>query len=242
MPWLKLDDGFAENTKIEALSDYDFRLHVRLLLYCTRNLTDGLVPVGVLRDDRAEVRLIEAGLWKHIKGGAYLEAHNFLEYNISKDKWLQHKKRDRVRKSRQRSRRDDHLGPLEPEPEPDTDSEPEPPSIVSASQKLVFSVAWNEAALESGLPKVVSFSKSRLSRITALREVCGSDEIFRAAIRAFHLWPWAREKHLDVETFLRAKNRDKHYEWGIKLASGVDPHFNGSTDLSYIDDYEGGTK
>ncbi len=41
MPWLKIDDGFAEHRKIVGLNDRAFRLHVVALVYCARNLTDG---------------------------------------------------------------------------------------------------------------------------------------------------------------------------------------------------------
>lgn len=46
MPYLNVDDGVDEHPKIEALSDAAYRLWKASLSYCSRNETDGLVPVG----------------------------------------------------------------------------------------------------------------------------------------------------------------------------------------------------
>lgn len=44
MGWVRLDDGFAEHPKIDALTDGAFRLHVAALGHAARHLTDGIVP------------------------------------------------------------------------------------------------------------------------------------------------------------------------------------------------------
>jgi len=48
MAWLRLDDGFASHPKIAALSDREYRVWTRLLLYCARYRTEGKVPENAL--------------------------------------------------------------------------------------------------------------------------------------------------------------------------------------------------
>ncbi len=45
MPFLNLDDNFADHPKIDGLSDGAFRLHVSGMLYAAKHMTDGKVPV-----------------------------------------------------------------------------------------------------------------------------------------------------------------------------------------------------
>ncbi len=49
MPWLKIDDGFAENHKIAALSHPAFRLHVSAMCYSARTSSDGYVAAQAIR-------------------------------------------------------------------------------------------------------------------------------------------------------------------------------------------------
>lgn len=49
MSWLKIDDGFAENRKVAALSHQAFRLHVAAMCYCARADTGGNVPAQAVR-------------------------------------------------------------------------------------------------------------------------------------------------------------------------------------------------
>ena len=44
MPFLNLDDNFAEHPKIHPLTDGAFRLHVSAMCYCARLKTDGKLP------------------------------------------------------------------------------------------------------------------------------------------------------------------------------------------------------
>jgi hypothetical protein len=41
LTWLKIGDEFLEDETIGALRDRTFRLHVKGLVYCARNNTDG---------------------------------------------------------------------------------------------------------------------------------------------------------------------------------------------------------
>jgi hypothetical protein len=94
MPWVKLDDGFAENEKVTGLTDRGFRLHVTALCYCGRNLTDGYVSARTLRilaailswanAKRWAVELAATGMWIPDEDGGY-QIHDFHEYNPTSD-------------------------------------------------------------------------------------------------------------------------------------------------------------
>ena len=89
MSWVRIDDGFAENPKVEDLSDKSFRLHVAAMCYAGRNLTDGFVSDRALKvcgvvanTGRPRVHageLVAAGLWDRVDGGWVI--HDFTEYN-----------------------------------------------------------------------------------------------------------------------------------------------------------------
>lgn len=91
MTWLKIDDKFAEHSKVIGLSSPAFRLHVAAMCRCAAHLTDGrvterdvriLMPVcGLSTWKRYVNELISAGLW-------ITEAHgwninDYLDYNPS---------------------------------------------------------------------------------------------------------------------------------------------------------------
>lgn len=71
MPWVRFDDHFPLNRKVDGLSDTAFRLHVSAIFWCARNLTDGVVPEEDLEIVTARVRaparfsteLVRRGLW-----------------------------------------------------------------------------------------------------------------------------------------------------------------------------------
>lgn len=85
--WIRLDDSFGDNPKVDGLSDGAFRLYVLGLCYAGRNLTDGFV------DKRRRTRLsptyrssylrelVNRGLWEPVDGG--WQIHGFLERNPS---------------------------------------------------------------------------------------------------------------------------------------------------------------
>lgn len=85
MTWVKLDDGFADHPKIEAVGPAAAWLHVAALCYCAKHLTDGCIPkskalrLADIRQPAAQIaRLIDVGLW-HDKGDHYA-IHDYLEY------------------------------------------------------------------------------------------------------------------------------------------------------------------
>lgn len=99
MPWVNLDDHFAEHPKNFALSDAAWRLHVSGICYCNIHLTDGLidaakVPTLVPRFRRvALAELVDRGIWSPLLGGAAYEVHDFLQWNRSREQVLAEKER-----------------------------------------------------------------------------------------------------------------------------------------------------
>lgn len=81
MPWVRLDDGFAEHPKILGLSDSAFRAHVAALCYCNRNLTDGRVPAAFTNGQASE--LVAAGVWE--SDGQWFVIHDYADYQPTGD-------------------------------------------------------------------------------------------------------------------------------------------------------------
>lgn len=93
MSWLRIDDNFTENAKVETLNDRAFRLHVSALCFCARNLTDGHLTPKTVRVLAAGINanvnrcvedLVAAGLWLPTPGGHVI--NDYLEFNPSGDK------------------------------------------------------------------------------------------------------------------------------------------------------------
>jgi hypothetical protein len=70
MTWIKLDDQVTEHPKTAGLSCEAWTLWIHGLTYCSRNLTDGVIPKPYLprlspvrRVKKATQELLDAGLW-----------------------------------------------------------------------------------------------------------------------------------------------------------------------------------
>lgn len=83
MPWLRLDDKFAQHPKVAELSDRAFRAHVATMLYCSEYVTKGKIPRAALRltgaTEKVIEELVQAGVWE--REGDALEVHDFEIYN-----------------------------------------------------------------------------------------------------------------------------------------------------------------
>jgi len=124
MPWVKLDDHFAEHPKLAQVGIFGLALWVSGLAYCNRNLTDGYIPLGIARtlvDFSAYIfegypkgsqgdvgwtarlvieDLVGAGLWEKVPGG--YQIHDYAFYQPTKVEVLadREKVRDRVQRHR----------------------------------------------------------------------------------------------------------------------------------------------
>lgn len=103
MPYLNVDDNFADHPKVDALSDGAFRLHTAAMCYCAKNLTDGVVATHrVSRLTRTYkpslvTELLKCGLWETHADG--YEVHDYLDWNKSRAWWEAKRKRDAERKA-----------------------------------------------------------------------------------------------------------------------------------------------
>lgn len=111
MPWVRFDDTFPINRKVDGLSDAAFRLHVSAIFWCARNLTDGFVPEDDLELVCARVRtparfaaqLVDRKLWHERPGGWQIK--DYLDYQPSKEKVLEDREKSA---ERQRKWRESH--------------------------------------------------------------------------------------------------------------------------------------
>jgi hypothetical protein len=109
MPYLNLDDNFADHPKVDALSDGAFRLHVSGLNYAARKLTDGHVEkhrvhrlMPVFKKAYLD-ELIDAGMWMSAKGG--YDIHDYLEWNKSRAWWEERREKEAKRIAEWRARK-----------------------------------------------------------------------------------------------------------------------------------------
>lgn len=122
MPYLNIDDGFAEHPKVDVLSDAAFRLQVAALCYCAKHLTDGLIPLGRVARLTPRYRpalvqeLLEAEVWH--KGGQgcgttdcptgsrdHYVIHDYLSWNKSREWWETRRKHDAERQAEWRRKK-----------------------------------------------------------------------------------------------------------------------------------------
>lgn len=105
MPWVKLDDTFWSNRKLERLSDKAYRLYMRGLGYASQYLTDGILDATDLRTLGAQRKacdeLVAAGCWNVIPDGGY-EIHDYLEFQPSRADVLQRRQQANDRQSKRR--------------------------------------------------------------------------------------------------------------------------------------------
>lgn len=154
MTWAKLDDDFPNHEKVWALSDAAFRVHVAGICMCARLLTDGFVAESRLAGLTCKPRkqalqeLVDARMWKPVKGGWMI--HAYLDYNPSAEKVKADREAARERQERSRQRRHgepssavshgvtdavtngvSHSDPTRPDPNTDVSISPNP-TVVGA--------------------------------------------------------------------------------------------------------------
>src|SRR5689334_5069601 len=83
--YAQFDNQCDEHPKIAGLSDKLHRIWHRSVLYCSRNLTDGLLPASIVKDRgwlRYAPDLIAARVWD--RRGSDYAVHDYLDWNDSK--------------------------------------------------------------------------------------------------------------------------------------------------------------
>jgi hypothetical protein len=109
MPYLMMDDNFADHPKIDGLSDGAFRLHVAAMCYAAKHLTDGYVPPErvsrLIPKYKASyaTELIKAGVWVQHDTGHRI--HDYLDWNKPRTWWEQYRTAEKERKREYRDRK-----------------------------------------------------------------------------------------------------------------------------------------
>jgi hypothetical protein len=107
---LRVYDEFLEDETITSLSHQAYRLHMSALIYCSRNLTDGVVTAKAVKvlqailgfpQRRYILELVDAGVWVAVDGTDF-RIRNYLEFNpdAATVKRERAKARERMRKMR----------------------------------------------------------------------------------------------------------------------------------------------
>lgn len=105
MAWQRIDDRMVEHPKIAPLNAGTKWAMIELWSYCSRNLTDGLVP-SVAARRIATIRqledLVRARLFHEVVGGWV--AHDWLDHNPSREEIVAQREKvaKRVRRHRER--------------------------------------------------------------------------------------------------------------------------------------------
>lgn len=87
MTWMKVDDQFPDHPKFLGLTDTAVALYFIGLAYCSRHLTDGVVPelaverMGLKQPKKAAALLVEHDLW-HVHERGW-EVHDYLDHQRS---------------------------------------------------------------------------------------------------------------------------------------------------------------
>jgi hypothetical protein len=108
--WSRVDDALADHRKVIAAAELigDDGLVVALgfyllgLLWSNKHLSDGQLPVSVVKQFRAERPLelaeamVRSGLWE--RHGDHYQIHDFKDFNFSAKDVKERRERDRRRK------------------------------------------------------------------------------------------------------------------------------------------------
>lgn len=167
--WIKLHDNFWENPKVLAAGEDAALLYIQGLSYCSRNLTDGLIPTPALRnltakkDARTLARiLVREGLWLETATG--WQVHDYLKVQRSREQVEGERERGRERQAKSRSRNavtapvtravsHADVTPSVTRPETDTETDPLPsPSPVDCPDTIDPAQAEAVRALRQQFP------------------------------------------------------------------------------------------
>jgi hypothetical protein len=107
MTWVKIDDSFPDHPKIKGLKDVEFRLYMTALCYSSRYLTDGVIPLNIVRtfiESRSKSprisALVDANLWEIVADNVVILSYS--EYQFTKERVESERKlaAERMAKSR----------------------------------------------------------------------------------------------------------------------------------------------
>ena len=83
-PFVRLDHGMPENPKVAGISDSAFRLYIQAICWCSRQETDGKIPLAMMRrlgPAKSAVELARAELVETTETGYTI--HDYLDFQRS---------------------------------------------------------------------------------------------------------------------------------------------------------------
>jgi hypothetical protein len=117
LSWIKLPDTIIDDPDLLDLSSHAFRIYICMTSWSGKHLTDGVVPVGMIRHvcamiprtsrPRAVQELIDSGLF--IDHGDTLEIRGYLEHQRSKAEVDKDRETNRQKQAEWRARRDNRV-------------------------------------------------------------------------------------------------------------------------------------
>jgi hypothetical protein len=126
MAWVRIDDQFPSHPKVAKAGPLAGWLFVSGLCYCNRYLTDGFIPIGVVRtlanydgimerfhDEETEsiqlaLRLVDCGLWEEADGG--FTVHDYDQYQPTREQIETVRETTRVRVEAFRNKKNGQFG------------------------------------------------------------------------------------------------------------------------------------
>lgn len=107
MPWAKFDDGFDDSDETDLIGPEGVCMFVCSITWCSRNLTDGMIPEGRVKrllgyTTTALALLIQYRWWVQVPGG--YQVRNYLKYNPSKEQVLKERAQAAARKDEWKKR------------------------------------------------------------------------------------------------------------------------------------------
>ena len=109
MTWFRIDDGFNDHPKVDALEDGPCAdaaesLWLRAGVWSAKHLTDGFIPVGrakrLARNRKAPAELVRVGLWEAVDGG--YQYHDWPDHQPTKEDVEAKRSLENARKARWR--------------------------------------------------------------------------------------------------------------------------------------------
>lgn len=130
MPWVRIDDAFYDHDKWVGADLAEIGLWAVLLAWSNRNLSDGLVPRGLLARFGASPETVAAMVARDVleDGGDSYRIHGYLDWQRDAATILEGRQRDRERKRRGREPDSDRIPDGIPDASDDlpTTEEPQP--------------------------------------------------------------------------------------------------------------------
>ncbi len=232
VPWVRLDDQFAEHPKIIGLSDGAFRTHVAALCYCNRNLTDGHVPAALGSSHAAE--LLEAGIWE-LNGNGY-DVHDYADYQPTGEETerIRELRREAGRKgglaSAQARRQANEAKPKQVAQQTPSKTEaksnpvpvPEPSLEANASVRTVYD-CWREERKRTD-SRYAKLSDGRRKKIQARLKEFSVEELCNA-IRCVARDPWPeRANNDDLTVIFRSREQVERFLGFTPNGASAKPH------------------